>query len=161
MSTQEQTTVNQGTGRDESLVPKRLFETAEKLPSISRFVEALRATQMDNDLRLTEWRTLFAPSNEALDAAPNHFWNELMKPESRDRLRAILALHIVRGRQTLADLKNAATVKSISGEPIEVSVNRSEARFGDARITRADISCTNGQIHIIDKLVVREYSYAG
>ena len=43
MSTQEQTTVNQGTGRDESLVPKRLCETAEQLPSIRQFVEALRA----------------------------------------------------------------------------------------------------------------------
>ena len=84
-----------------------------------------------------------------------------MKPESRDRLRAILALQIVRGRQTLADLKNPAMMKSVSGEPIEVSVDRSEARFGDARITRADIPCTNGQIHIVDKLVVREYSYAG
>jgi uncharacterized surface protein with fasciclin (FAS1) repeats len=161
MSTQEQTTTNQGAGRDESLVPKRMFETAQALPSVSRFVEAVKTVQMDTELRVTEWRTLFAPSNEALDAAPNDFWNELMKPENRERLRAILALHIVRGRQTLADLKNTATVKSISGEPVEVSVERSEARFGGARIVRADIPCTNGQIHIIDKLVVREYSYAG
>ncbi len=161
MSTQEQTTVSQGTGRDESLVPKRLWETAEQLPSIRQFVEALRANQMDNDLRAPEWRTLFVPSDHALDAATNQFWDELKKPENRERLRSILALHIVRGRQTLADLKNAAIVKSISGEPIEVSVDRSEARFGNARIIRADIACTNGQIHIIDELVVREYSYAG
>jgi uncharacterized surface protein with fasciclin (FAS1) repeats len=161
MSTQEQTTINQGTGRDESLVPKRIFETAEALPTISRFVEAIRITQMDNDLRIAEWRTLFAPNNEALDAAPNDFWNELMKPENHEQLRAVVALHIVRGRQTLADLKNAATVKSMGGEPVEVSVERADARFGGARIVRADIACKNGQIHIIDKLVVREYSYAG
>jgi uncharacterized surface protein with fasciclin (FAS1) repeats len=161
MRTQEQTTINQGTGRDESLVPKRIFETAEALPTISRFVEGLRITQMDNDLLVPEWRTLFAPANEALEAAPNDFWNELMKPENAERLRAIVALHIIRGRQTLADLKNTATVKSISGEPVEVSVERGEARFGGARIVRADIACKNGEIHIIDKLVVREYSYAG
>jgi uncharacterized surface protein with fasciclin (FAS1) repeats len=161
MSTQEQTTVSQGTGRDESLVPKRLWETAERLPSTRQFIEALRATRMDNELRVAEWRTLFVPSDDALDAAPNHFWDELNKPENRERLRSILALHIVRGRQTLADLKNTAIVKSISGEPIEISVDASEPRFGGARITRADVACTNGQIHIIDKLVVREYSYAG
>jgi uncharacterized surface protein with fasciclin (FAS1) repeats len=161
MSYQEQTTTNQGTGRDESLVPKRMFETAETLPRISRFVEAIRAAQMENDLRLAEWRTLFAPTNEAVEAAPNDFWNELMKPENRERLRGVLALHIVRGRQTLADLKNTATVKSISGEPIEVSVDGAEARFHGARIVRADIACSNGQIQIIDALVVREYSYAG
>jgi uncharacterized surface protein with fasciclin (FAS1) repeats len=161
MSYQEQTPKNQGTGRDESLVPKRIFETAEALPAISGFVEAIRITQMDNDLLMAEWRTLFAPTNEALEAAPNGFWSELMKPENYERLRATVALHIVRGRQTLVDLKNIASVKSAEGEPVEVSVERGEARFGGARIVRADIACTNGQIHIIDKLVVREYSYAG
>ena len=84
-----------------------------------------------------------------------------MKPENAERLRAVIALHIVRGRQTLADLKTASTLKSIGGEPVEVSVSGPEARFGGARIVRADIPCTNGQIHIIDKLVVREYAYAG
>jgi uncharacterized surface protein with fasciclin (FAS1) repeats len=161
MSSQDQTTVNQGTGRDESLVPKRIFHTAESIPSISRFVEALRLAQMDNDLLVAEWRTLFAPTNEALDAAPNNFWNELMKPENLERLRAIVALHVVRGRQTLVDLKTTATVKSLGGEPVEVSVDGAQAHFGGARIVRADIACTNGQIHIIDKLVVREYAYAG
>ncbi len=161
MSSQDQTTANQGTGRKDSLAPKRIFDTAESLPAISRFVEALRQAQMDNDLLVAEWRTLFAPTNEALDAAPNGFWNELMKPENNERLRAIVALHIVRGRQTLADLKTTATVKSLGGEPVEVSVEGPEARFGGARIIRGDIACTNGQIHIIDKLVVREYAYAG
>jgi hypothetical protein len=42
-----------------------------------------------------------------------------------------------------------------------VSVEGPQALFGGARIIRADIACTNGQIHIIDKLVVREYAYAG
>ena len=161
MSSQDQTTANLGTGRNDSLASRRIFETAESLPAISRFVEALRQAQMDNDLLMAEWRTLFAPTNEALDAAPNDFWNELMKPENSERLRAIVALHIVRGRQTLADLKTTATVKSLGGEPVEVSVEGPQARFGGARIIRADIACTNGQIHIIDKLVVREDAYAG
>jgi len=153
--------MNQGAGRDQSLAPKRIFPTAESLPALSRFVEGVREARMDNELLVAEWRTLFAPTNEALEAAPNNFWSELMKPENRERLRGIIALHIVRGRQMLADLKTTATVKSISGEPIEVSVDGPDARFGEAHIVRSDIACTNGQIHIIDKLVVREYSYAG
>ena len=84
MSSQDQTTANQGTGRNDSLASRRIFETAESLPAISRFVEALRQAQMDNDLLMAEWRTLFAPTNEALDAAPNDFWNELMKPENNE-----------------------------------------------------------------------------
>lgn len=161
MSSQDQSTINLGTGRDESLVPKRMLQTAEALPQVSRFMEALRGVKMENELNLPGWRTLFAPTNEALDGAPNNFWNELMKPESEDRLRAILALHIVRGRQMLVDLKTTATVKSLGGEPVEVSVEGPEGFFGGARIVRPDIACQNGQIHLIDKLVVREYSYAG
>ena len=161
MSSQDQTTMKEGTGRDESLVPKRMLQTAESLPQVSRFLEGLRAVKMENELNLPGWRTLFAPTNEALEAAPNDFWNELMKPESADRLRAIVALHIVRGRQMLVDLKTTATVKSLGGEPVEVSVEGPEGYFGGARIVRPDIACQNGQIHLIDKLVVREYSYAG
>jgi uncharacterized surface protein with fasciclin (FAS1) repeats len=161
MSSRGQTPATPGARGDQPLALKRIFPTAENLPAVSQFVEGVRAARMDNDLRVAEWRTLFAPTNEALDAAPNNFWGELMKPENVERLRGIIALHIIKGRQTLADLKTTATVKSISGEPIEVSVDRAEAHFGGASIVRSDIACTNGQIHIIDKLVVREYSYAG
>ena len=119
---------------------------------------------MENELNQPGWRTLFAPTNEAVEATPNDFWNELMQPENADRLRAILALHIVRGRQMLIDLKTTATVKSLSGEPVEVSVEgpgEQLLRMAGPRIVRPDIACQNGQIHLIDKLVVREYSYAG
>lgn len=153
--------MKEGTGRDESLVPKRILQTAESLPTISRFMEGVKAVRMENELALTGWRTLFAPTNEALEAAPNDFWNELMKPENAERLRSIVALHIVRGRQLLIDLKTTATVKSLGGEPVEVSLDGPDGFFGGARIVRADIACINGQLHLIDKLVVREYSYAG
>jgi len=161
VSSQDQTTTRQGTDRDESLLSKRIFETAKTIPSISRFVDALRLTQLDNDLLAPEYRTLFAPTNEALRAAPNDFWDELLTPENEDRLRSVVALHIVRGRQTLADLKTTATVKSIGGEPVKVSVDGAHAYFDISHIIRADIACTNGQIHLIDKLVTREYTYAG
>jgi uncharacterized surface protein with fasciclin (FAS1) repeats len=161
MSSQDQTTMKEGTGRNESLVPKRMLQTAEGMPQVSRFLEGLRAARMENELNLTGWRTLFAPTNDALDASPNDFWNELMKPENAERLRAIGALHIVRGRQMLIDLKTASTVKSLGGEPVEVSLEGPDGFFGGARIVRPDIPCLNGQIHLIDKLVVREYSYAG
>ena len=161
MSSQDQNTMKEGTGRDESLVPKRMLQSAEAQPSLSRFVDGVRLARMEGELTLPGWRTLFAPTNEALEAAPNDFWNELLKPENGDRLRAIVALHIVRGRQMLVDLKTTATVKSLGGEPVEVSVEGGEGYFGGARIIRPDIPCINGQLHIIDKLVVREYSYAG
>jgi uncharacterized surface protein with fasciclin (FAS1) repeats len=160
MSSQDQTTIKEGTGRDESLVPKRMLQTAEGLPSISRFVEGLRAARLDNELNLTGWRTLFAPTNEALDADPD-VWTDLLKPDNVDRLRAIISLHIVLGRQMLVDLKTTPAVKSLGGEPVDVSLKGPEGCFGGARIVRADIACTNGQIHLIDKLVVRDYSYAG
>ena len=116
---------------------------------------------MDNELLVAEWRTLFAPTNEALDAAPNNFWGELMKPENVERLRGIIALHIVRGRQTLADLKTTATVSLFQANPSRcLSIDR-RLVSAEPSIVRSDIACTNGQIHIIDKLVVREYSYAG
>lgn len=78
-----------------------------------------------------------------------------------ERLRAVVGLHIVHGRQTLADLHTTTTLKTPGGEPVTISVENGDVRFGGAHILRADIACRNGQLHTLDKLVIREYSYAG
>jgi uncharacterized surface protein with fasciclin (FAS1) repeats len=160
MSSQDQTTMGQGGGTDDSLTAKSILRTLEAIPDLSYFLNAIRTVGLERELIQPGYRTLFAPTNEALDAMPNDFYRELLKPENANRLRGILSLHIVQGRQTLADLNTTPTVRSLGGEPVEVSVEADEARFGGARILRADIPCTNGQLHIIDRLVVRDYSYS-
>ena len=75
-------------------------------------------------------------------------------------LRSVVEHHVVRGMQKAVDLRTTKTVKSIvDGVVMPVSRDGVDIRFGDARLVRTDIACTNGMIHILDKLV-REPAHA-
>jgi transforming growth factor-beta-induced protein len=160
MSYQDQTTVNQGTGTDDTLRTAHIFDTAAKLPEISRFVEAIRAAGLQASLQTPDLKTLFAPTNEAIGAAQETFWSDLMKAENRERLANVVGRHIVIGRQTSADLKTASTLRTLAGDPVTVEMDNRTPLFGGARLVKLDVPCVNGHLHVIDRLVVREYTYS-
>jgi uncharacterized surface protein with fasciclin (FAS1) repeats len=137
MSTQDQTTVNQGTGIDTSLRTDNIYETARRIPEISRFMEAIVAAGFEHDLRTPDFKTLFAPVNEAVSGS--------LDSET-------VARHIVMGRQTEADLRTAKNLRTLSGSPLSVEYRPDGALVGGAKIVRRDVPCMNGHIQIIDKL---------
>jgi uncharacterized surface protein with fasciclin (FAS1) repeats len=143
MSTNDRTTVDMGTGVDESLRTADIIETASQMPEISRFLEAVRASGLEHDLRTPDFKTLFAPRNEALG-------RDL--PKDSAKLGEIVSRHIVIGRQTEADLRTTAKVRTLSGEEMPVEYRDDGALFGGARIVRRDVPCVNGHIQVIDRI---------
>ena len=151
MSTQDQTTTNQGTGPvNATLQTDRIWETATRLPEISRFVEAVRKAEFDNDLQAPDRRTLFAPTNEALERSKE--WEQILKDE--ERLREVVGRHISHGRQLEADLRTTNEVRTLAGVPVQVEFKHGGSRFGKATIVRSDIQCQNGTIQVLDGLAV-------
>ena len=153
MSTQDQTTVNMGTGVDASLRTASIYETAKGMPELSRFVAAIEAAGLQHDLGTPDFKTLFAHSNDALDADTG-LWQKLTGGEAQ-RLASVVGTHIVIGRQTEADLRTAKELRTLSGQPLPVRFESDGARVGEAKIVRRDIPCVNGQIHILDGLAVK------
>jgi uncharacterized surface protein with fasciclin (FAS1) repeats len=141
MSTNDRTTVDTGNGTDERLRTAGIIETAETMPEISRFLEAIRAAGVEHELRTPDLKTLFAPRNES-------FAKSL--PEDRGTLAALIRRHIVTGRQTEADLLTTSTLHTLGSEEIRVEYREDGSLFGGARIVRRDIPCVNGQIQVID-----------
>jgi uncharacterized surface protein with fasciclin (FAS1) repeats len=139
MSTNDKTTVASGTAVDEQLRTSSIMQTAQNMPEISQFVAAIREAGLAGDLGTPDFKTLFAPSNEALNGI------------SAEDLREAAARHIVIGRQTEADLRTTRQVRTLAG-PVPVQYENGGARFGGARIVRRDIPCVNGQIHVLDGL---------
>ena len=147
MSTNDRTTVNQGTGTDDRLRTADIFDTASKLPEISRFVEAIRIAGLQSAVQTDGFKTLFAPTNEALEAAQGLDMND---PE---RLAGVVGKHIVLGKQTSADLRLASSLRTVAGGQLPVEVENRVPRVGGANLVKMDVPCMNGQIHIIDRLV--------
>lgn len=143
MSTNDRTTVDMGTGVDESLRTADIIDTAAQIPDISRFLDAIRAAGLEHELRLPDFRTLFAPSNSSLPSG---------LPSGQEELAAIVARHIVIGSQVEADLRTTSELRTLSGERIRVEYRPEGSLFGGARIVRRDVPCMNGHIHVIDGL---------
>ncbi len=98
--------------------------------------------------------TVFAPTDEAFAALPEGTISTLLKPENKQQLADILKLHVVAGRVTLADALKAGEAPSLQGDTLAIAFQNGSVRVGEAKLVTADISATNGLIHVIDQVLL-------
>jgi len=97
--------------------------------------------------------TVFAPTDAAFDAIQSEV-DKLLKPESKAALSKILTYHVVSGKTKAADLKDGQELTTVQGGKLKVTVKDGNVTVGDARVTTADITASNGVIHVIDKVLL-------
>lgn len=124
-------------------------------PSLATFVTAVKAAELVAALQEQGPFTVFAPSNEAFKKLPPGQLEDLLKPENRMKLAAILKGHIIKGRVKAADIK-AGTVKSLDGKDIAITVQNGKVTFGKANVIATDKTADNGVIHQIDTVVIAD-----
>ena len=64
--------------------------------------------------------TVFAPTNKAFAALPTGVLANLLKPENKAQLDAILTYHVVPGKYNAKDLKDGETLKTVEGNSLTV-----------------------------------------
>ena len=132
--------------------PNSLYNQAENDPNLSTFIEA--ADKGGFTLALREGEdilTVFAPSNEAFAAAGID-----LSSLDQSALERILNYHII-GDSLPAAALMTERYQTNSGKFIDLAVDGGtvviEPSTDAARVTTADISGSNGFIHIIDKVL--------
>jgi uncharacterized surface protein with fasciclin (FAS1) repeats/formylglycine-generating enzyme required for sulfatase activity len=138
-----------------------IVETAKRA-GFRTLVAALEAADMVELLQGDGPMTVFAPSDEAFASLPVGTLQELLRPENKAKLRAILALHVVQGRLVSYEVGNIDApqmARMSSGERLAVSANRSGFKIGEATVVAADLRCKNGWIHAIDRVLLPAKAY--
>lgn len=97
--------------------------------------------------------TVFAPTNEAFAKLPAGTVEELIKPENKEKLTAILTYHVVAGKALAADLSDGQLIKTVNGQEVSVSVG-DNVKVDGAVVTTADLEASNGVIHVIDSVII-------
>lgn len=100
--------------------------------------------------------TVFAPTDAAFAAIQSEV-DKLLKPESKEKLSKILTYHVVSGKMKAADLKDGQELTTVEGSKLKVMVKDGKVMVGDAKVTSADISASNGVIHVIDKVLLPKH----
>lgn len=97
--------------------------------------------------------TVFAPTDAAFAAIQNDV-DSLLKPENKAKLAKILTYHVVSGKHMAAELKDGAELTTVEGGKLKVSIKNDKVMIGDAHVTAADVSASNGVVHLIDKVLL-------
>ncbi len=120
---------------------------------LSTLSAALKAAGLDKKLAGKGPFTIFAPSDEAFAALPPEALQDLLKPENKAKLAQLLTYHVVSGKVESKALKSGETA-TVQGKPVTVKVEGSQVMINDATVTQADVSASNGVIHVIDKVIL-------
>jgi uncharacterized surface protein with fasciclin (FAS1) repeats len=135
--------------------PERdVVETAVSAGSFQTLVAAVKAAGLADALKADGPFTVFAPTDEAFTKLPRGTVTALLKPESRERLQAILSYHVVPGNLRAADLLTRPSLASLDGSALPLSFREGRIRIQQASIVTADIQCANGVIHVIDTVLL-------
>jgi uncharacterized surface protein with fasciclin (FAS1) repeats len=119
----------------------------------STLVAAVKAAGLVETLSGDGPFTVFAPTNAAFAKLPKGTVEDLLKPENKAKLTAILTYHVVAGKVMAADVKTGM-VKTVQGGELDVKVADGGVTVDGAKVVKTDIVGTNGVIHVIDSVVL-------
>ena len=145
---------------------KNIIQNAANSKDNMTLVAAVKAAGLVDTLQGPGPFTVFAPTNAAFAQLPAGTVDTLLKPENKEKLATVLTYHVLPGRLTTADLKEAvkdgggqATFKTVQGEPLTITEKGrafgiTDSKGHTARITIADVLQSNGVIHVINKVLI-------
>lgn len=132
---------------------KDIVDTAASVDDFKTLVAAVKAAGLVETLKGDGPFTVFAPTNEAFAKLPEGTIESLLKPENKAKLAAILTYHVVPGKVMAKDVK-PGEVATANGAKATIAVADGKVTIDGATVTKTDIACKNGVIHIIDAVIL-------
>jgi len=132
---------------------KTIIGVASESPQFKTLISALKAADLLDTLSGAGPFTLFAPTDEAFAKIPKDTLDDLMRPENKGKLAAILTYHVIPGRVIAADMKTSS-VKTVNGNELPIVIDVNKIIVGAALATKNDLAASNGIIHIIDTVLM-------
>lgn len=131
-----------------------IVDTAVAAGSFNTLVAAVQAAGLVDALKADGPITVFAPTDEAFALLPAGTVENLLKPENKDQLIAILTYHVVPGRLTATEVTSQDGSLTLQGEEVSFKTMHGKVYIDSAEIVQADISASNGVIHVIDQVIL-------
>ncbi len=140
---------------DSVILPRaNIVETAKAAGTFNTLLAAAQAAGLVEALSGKEPLTVFAPTDAAFAKLPAGTVESLLKPENKEKLAAILKLHVVSGRKLAKDVLAAKELAPLQGNALKVAMAGDAATIGGAVISATDVLAGNGVIHVIDSVIL-------
>lgn len=145
---------------------KNIVENAVNSKDHTTLVAAVKAAGLVKTLEGPGPFTVFAPTNEAFAMLPKGTVENLLKPENKAELTKILTCHVVAkditSKQLIDWINNnggSYDLKTVGGCTIKAThtgdtIMLTDERGDTAKVTIADVKQSNGEIDVIDKVLL-------
>ena len=133
---------------------KDIVDTAAAAGSFKTLAAALQSAGLVDTLKGSGPFTVFAPTDAAFAKLPAGTVENLLKPENKEKLKAVLTYHVVAGKVTAAQVTKLKSAKTVQGTDAKVSVSGGKVMIDNANVVKTDIMASNGVIHVIDTVIM-------
>jgi len=133
---------------------KDIVDTAVAAGSFKTLAAALTAGDLIQTLKGKGPFTVFAPTDEAFAKLPAATLADLLKPENKAKLVAILTYHVVPGKVMASQVTGLKSAKTVNGQSVTIAVKDGRVMIDNAHVVKTDIATSNGVIHVIDTVLL-------
>lgn len=133
-----------------------IVDVAASNPDFETLVAAVKAAGLVETLSGDGPFTVFAPTDDAFAKLPPGTLEDLLKPENKEKLAAILTYHVVAGKVTAAEVVKLDSATTVNGATADITVMDGKVKVDAANVTATDIAASNGVIHVIDAVILPE-----
>ncbi len=141
-------------GHHESGKSADIVDVAVSAGQFNTLAAALKAAGLVDTLKSDGPFTVFAPTDEAFAKLPAGTVEQLLRPENRDQLVAILTYHVVPGKVYAADVAKIDSATTVNGADVKIEVGDNGVAVDGANVIKTDIAASNGVIHVIDSVIL-------
>ncbi|NND96309.1 MAG: fasciclin domain-containing protein, partial [Pirellulaceae bacterium] len=143
------------------VIDQVILPAGDKIPAVATqagtfatLLAAAQAADLVPVLNGDQPLTVFAPTDDAFGALPAGTVANVLKPENKAQLVAILKNHVVAGRVYSEDAVSAGAAQSLQGGTLKVVPTDGGATINGARLVQTDLDAANGVIHVIDRVLL-------
>lgn len=140
---------------EKAVEAQTIADVAATNAELSTLVSALNAAELTETLKNAGPFTVFAPTNAAFEKLGQDKVVDLLKPENKEQLIAVLKYHVVPGKIAAVDAKGATVdLTTLNGAVVKVDGKGDVVKVGEATVTKTDIVAANGVVHEIDTVIL-------
>ena len=124
-------------------------------PAHTILEEAVLAAELDGTLSGDGPFTVFAPSDDAFDGLPAGALDLILA--NTEQLTDLLLNHVHSGNVLSTDLSDGMMVPTLNETELTVSIDGMTVMIDLATVTQADLTASNGVVHVIDKVLLPDF----
>jgi uncharacterized surface protein with fasciclin (FAS1) repeats len=144
---------NQSASASTCTAGKDLVAVASGADNFKTLVAAVKAAGLVETLQGKGPFTVFAPTDAAFAKLAAGTVEDLLKPENKAKLVAILTYHVVPGKVLAADVRTMEA-KTVQGQSVKLVVSEAGVTVDGAKVVKTDVLADNGVIHVIDTVIL-------